>query len=114
VGRDISTDYNLFLEAIAGLMVIDKNGNLVYINDQCADYIKVDREKSIGKYITNVFPPSNMQNLLKGKNKYNTNFYFTDGRMSISTQVQLLPPKRQFISFTSFAVVTIHTMRRSK
>lgn len=89
MGRDISTDYNLFLEAIAGLMVIDKNGDLVYINDQCADYIKVDREKSIGKYITNVFPPSNMQNLLKGKNKYNTNFYFTDGRMSISTQVQL-------------------------
>lgn len=79
----------MFLEAIAGLMVIDKNGNLVYINDQCADYIKVDKEKSIGKYITSVFPPSNMQNLLKGKNKYNTNFYFTDGRMSISTQVQL-------------------------
>lgn len=89
MARDISTDYKLFLDAIAGLMVIDKNGDLVYINDQCADYIKVDKEKSIGKYITNVFPPSNMQNLLKGKNKYNTNFYFTDGRMSISTQVQL-------------------------
>ncbi len=89
MARDISTDYKLFLDAIAGLMVIDKNGDLVYINDQCADYIKVDKEKSIGKYITNVFPASNMHNMLKGKNKYNTNFYFTDGRMSISTQVQL-------------------------
>lgn len=87
--KDISTDYKLFLDAIAGLMVIDKNGDLVYMNDQCADYIKVDKDKAIGKYITNVFPSSVMQNLLKGKNKYNTNFYFTDGRMSISTQVQL-------------------------
>ena len=48
MARDISTDYELFLDAVAGLMVIDKNGNLVYINDQCADYIKVDKEKSIG------------------------------------------------------------------
>lgn len=86
---DIGRDYDLFLDAIGGLMVIDKNGNVVYMNEQCADYIKVDREKVIGKYVTDVFPPSNMQNLLKGSNKYNTNFYFRDGRMSVSTQTQL-------------------------
>lgn len=86
---DISKDYDLFLDAIAGLMVIDKQGNVVYMNEQCADYIKVDREKIIGKYVTDVFPPSNMQNLLKGPNKFNTNFYFCDGRMSVSTQTQL-------------------------
>lgn len=82
-------DYELFLEAIAGLMVIDKDGNLVYINDQCADYINVDREKSIGKYITDVFPPSIMHKMLDGDSKYSTNFYFHDCRMSVSTQVQL-------------------------
>lgn len=86
---DISNDYQLFLDAITGLMVIDKDGNVVYMNDQCADYIKVDWEKCKGKYVTEVFPPSNMQNMLKGKNKYHTNFYFHDGRMSVSTQVQL-------------------------
>lgn len=86
---DISKDYKLFLDAIAGLMVIDKNGDVVYMNEQCADYIKVDREKVMGKYVTDVFPPSNMHKLLKGKNKFNTNFYFCDGRMSVSTQAQL-------------------------
>ena len=86
---EISKDYSLYLDAIAGLMVIDKHGNVVYMNEQCADYIKVDREKVLGKYVTNVFPPSNMQNLLKGQNKFNTNFYFHEGRMSISTQAQL-------------------------
>lgn len=87
--KKISKDYELFLEAIAGLMVIDKDGNLVYINDQCADYINVDREKSIGKYITDVFPPSIMHKMLDSNSKFSTNFYFHDCRMSVSTQVQL-------------------------
>lgn len=86
---DISKDYELFLEAVAGLMVIDKEGRLVYINDQCADYIKVDRNKSIGKPVTEVFPPTNMQKMLKSSNKFDTNFYFHNCRMSVSTQVQL-------------------------
>lgn len=89
MAKDISKDYELFLEAVAGLMVIDKDGRLVYINDQCADYIKVDRNKSIGRPVVEVFPPTNMQNMLKGNSKYDTNFYFHNCRMSVSTQVQL-------------------------
>lgn len=86
---DISKDYSLFLEAIAGLMVINAEGKVVYMNEQCADYIKVDKEKVIGQDVKKVFPPTNMLNMLKGQNKYNTNFYFEDGRMSVSTQTQL-------------------------
>lgn len=85
----IDKDYELFLDNITGLMVINSDGNVVYMNNQCADYIKYDNKKAIGKYITEVFPPSNMQNLLKGKKTVNTDFYFCDGRMSVSTQVQL-------------------------
>lgn len=85
----IDRDYDLFLDAITGLLVIDSHGNVVYMNEQCADYIKVDREKSIGKYITDVFPPSVMPAVLKGRDKYNTCFYFQDGRISVSSQVQL-------------------------
>lgn len=85
----IDHDYELILENILGLMVINTEGSLVYINRQCADYIKVDREKSIGKHIKEVFPPSIMPNLLKGDKAFNTDFYFCDGRMSVSIQVQL-------------------------
>lgn len=85
----IDRDYDLFLDAITGLLVIDSHGNVVYMNEQCADYIKVDREKSIGKYVTDVFPPSVMPAVLKGRDKYNTCFYFQDGRISVSSQVQL-------------------------
>lgn len=86
---DIKNDYELFLNAIAGLMVIDAKGKLIFINDRCAEYIKVDKEASIGKYITDVFPQSTMQNLLTGDKSYDINFYFVDGRMSASTQIQL-------------------------
>lgn len=86
---DISKDYSLFLEAITGLMVIDNNEKVVYMNEQCADYIKVDKDKVLGQDVKKVFPPTNMPNMLKGQNKYNTCFYFEDGRMSVSTQTQL-------------------------
>lgn len=82
-------DYKLMLEAIPGLMVIDTEGKLVYINDQCADYIKASKEKIIGKDVREVFSTSVMPDLLKGDNKYNVNFYFEEGRMSLSSQVQL-------------------------
>ncbi|MEL7655602.1 MAG: sigma 54-interacting transcriptional regulator, partial [Bacillota bacterium] len=85
----IDKDYEFFLENILGLMVINAEGNVVYMNRQCADYIKMDQEKSIGKYITEVFPPSKMQKLLTGDKVINTDFYFCDGRMSVSTQAQL-------------------------
>ena len=85
----IEKDYEFFLENVLGLMVIDHEGKVVYMNRQCADYIKEDKEKSMGKYITKVFPPSKMQELLKGNKALDTDFYFHDGRMSVSTRAQL-------------------------
>ncbi len=85
----IDKDYEFFLENILGLMVINAEGKVVYMNRQCSDYIKMDQEKSLGKYITDVFPPSKMQELLTGDKTINTDFYFYDGRMSVSTQAQL-------------------------
>lgn len=86
---ELGKDYKLFLDHICGLMVIDQQGKVVYINDQCADYIKVDAQRSIGKPIKKVFAPSTMEKLLQGDTAYHTNFYFDEGRMSVSTQVQL-------------------------
>lgn len=78
------------LDTIAGLMVINKNGQVVYMNERCADYIKVDREKSIDRDVNEVFPPSTMKDLLKGDKRYNITFYFTEGRMSASSQFQIV------------------------
>lgn len=82
-------DYKLFLEHILGTMVIDAEGKLVYISRQCADYIEVDIDESLGKPVNEVFPPSKMMELLKGNKPINTDFYFHEGRMSVSTQAQI-------------------------
>ena len=89
LNRDINNEYELFLEHIYGLLVIDKEGKVVYINGQCSDYINVDKVKSIGKDVLKVFPPSKMKEMLSGDRLSNTDFYFYDGRMSVSTQVKI-------------------------
>ncbi len=85
----LGKDHQLILEHILGLMVMDTEGKLVYINRQCADYIKVDQEKSMDQDINEVFPPSKMKGLLHGDKNVNTEFYFYDGRMSVSAQSQI-------------------------
>lgn len=89
MGIELKDNFKLFLENIFGVMVIDTDRKVVYINRQCADYLKKDRDWCIGKDIHEVFPPSNMHKLLTGDKLYNTGFYFHEGRMSISTQIQL-------------------------
>lgn len=85
----LNKDYEMFLEALSGLLIIDKDCKLVYMNSQCADYIKADKDKSIGRHIRDVFPPTTMPEMLKGEKRFNLQFYFTEGRMSVSNQVQL-------------------------
>ncbi|SDK12734.1 sigma-54 interaction domain-containing protein [Natronincola ferrireducens] len=82
-------DYKFFLENILGLMIINTDGKVTYMNQQCAEYIKVDLKKSLNKSVNEVFPPSKMMELLQGDKVFNTDFYFHEGRMSVSTQVQL-------------------------
>ena len=86
---DISKDYELFLEHILGLMVIDTEGTLVYMNDQCARYIEVDRDRSIGRPIGQVFPPSTMMRMLDASAETDADFYFSEGRVSFTRRTQL-------------------------
>jgi transcriptional regulator with PAS, ATPase and Fis domain len=86
---NISNDYELFLEHVLGLMVIDHEGNLIYMNNQCAEYIDVDREASIGKPIREVFPPSTMEQTLTSDEDTDSDFYFSDGRVSFTRRTKL-------------------------
>lgn len=82
-------EFRLFLDHVLGLMVIDLDGNLIYMNQQCADYIKVDLESSIGQNIKKVFPPTTMLDMLTNDKEIDSDFYFADGRISYSTQLKL-------------------------
>lgn len=83
-------DYERILDHILGLMVVDRYGNLTYMNKQCADYIKVDQKTSIGKPVGEVFPATKLDEVLRGNKTHNTEFYFHEGRMSVSLQAQII------------------------
>ncbi|MDR1068392.1 MAG: sigma 54-interacting transcriptional regulator [Clostridiales Family XIII bacterium] len=85
---DIET-LKLILDHVLGLMVIDVDGKVTYMNRQCADYIHVDLETSIGKPIEVVFPPTTMRDMLSRDEDMDSDFYFAEGRVSFSTRQKL-------------------------
>lgn len=82
-------EYKFFLDHINGLMVVNENGRLIYMNRQCADYICVNLEASIGKPVEEVFPPTKMRQFMKESTSPVLQFYFVDGRASASLDVPL-------------------------
>jgi transcriptional regulator with PAS, ATPase and Fis domain len=85
-------DYDMLkmiLNHVLGLMVIDEGGTLIYMNQQCADYIDVDLESSIGRPVGEVFPPTTMTEMLTNKEEIDSDFYFAEGRTSFSSRLKM-------------------------
>lgn len=81
-------DIELYLESIPGVIVIDMTGEIVYVNNQCADYFSLKKEYLMGKHILEVFPDTKMIDGLK-KNDVGLEFYNTNLGIGISIQVPL-------------------------
>lgn len=82
-------DLLFYMDQIPGLMIVDKSGELVYLSQQCADYMHLDREHSVGRHIEEVFPQSKMMEVVRKKESMTTDFYEADGRISWSTRLPL-------------------------
>lgn len=85
-------DYKLFLEHVPGLLAIDMEGNIVYMSEQCADYLRVDLEGSIGKKVDHVFPYTKMLEGLKS-DKVQIVFYNSNVGIGISVHVPVYKGK---------------------
>ena len=81
-------DFELFLEHVSGAWVIDMEGTIVYMNNQCAQYLEVDRNDSIGKKAIEVFPYTKMIEGLK-KDKAEIVFYNSNVGIGISVLVPI-------------------------
>jgi len=55
----------LYLDHIPRALAIDMDGRIIYMNNQCADYLMVNRYESLGKMIIDVFPYTQMIEGLK-------------------------------------------------
>ena len=54
-----------YFNQIPGLIMIDMEGTVFYINDQCARYFQTRKEDFLGKYIKDVFPETKMMENLE-------------------------------------------------
>lgn len=82
-------DLLFYMNQVPGLMITDQCGTLIYLSQQCADYMHLDKEASIGKHIEEVFPQSKMMDVINKKESITTDFYEADGRISWSTRLPL-------------------------
>ena len=78
-----------YMDQIPGLMIVDKSGELIYLSQQCADYMHLDKEKSVGRHIEEVFPQSKMMDIIHKREPVTTDFYEAQGRISWSTRIPL-------------------------
>lgn len=77
-----------FFNQIPGLMMIDMEGIVFYINDQCAEYFQVRKEDFLGKHVKDVFPETKMIEGLE-KDEPNVVFYNSFLGIGISMHVPL-------------------------
>lgn len=90
--KKLGMDYEdllFYMDQIPGLMIVDKSGELVYLSQQCADYMDLKKETSIGRHIEEVFPQSKMMDIIYKKEPITTDFYEAQGRISWSTRLPL-------------------------
>lgn len=66
MAKQISCDeLREYIEQVPGLVMIDLNGIVTFVNDQCASYFGIKKDKIIGNPIMDVFPDSKMVESLK-------------------------------------------------
>ncbi|MEG0156713.1 MAG: sigma 54-interacting transcriptional regulator, partial [Anaerovoracaceae bacterium] len=80
-------NYSLIFDHLPGAMVINLQGEIVYLNEQCADYIGVNQKESLGRPVNEVFPKTQMMKNL-GIQKPKIVFYNSFG-VGISVHLPL-------------------------
>ncbi len=84
-------DYDLIMENVYGLVTIDMDGIVTYINRQVCDFCGIDYEwASSGRHVNEVFPFSKMTDTLKTGEPSNMEFYHYNGITSASMRHPLI------------------------
>lgn len=63
--KDLDHYLESFFEQIPGLVMIDMEGIVFYVNDQCAEYFQRSKEEILNRHITESFPETKMLEGLK-------------------------------------------------
>ena len=75
-----------YLESIPGVVVIDMNGIVTYINQQCADYFGRTKDEALGAHILETFPKSKM---IEGLERDEPELVFYSSYLGIGITIQV-------------------------
>lgn len=81
-------DIDLYIEHVPGLVAIDTDGIVVFVNEQCCQYFKKPKNEILGKHILQTFPESKMIDALN-IDEPEIAFYRSHLGIGISIQVPL-------------------------
>ena len=78
-----------YLNQVPGVVVINMDGIITYVNDQCIDYFGVEKENAMHRHITAVFPETLMIEALETCEKPEVVYYNSYLGIGISVHVPL-------------------------
>ena len=87
-------DYQFLLESIDGLVVVDREGTILVMEDALARscYVngqQMDKDKAVGRNIMDVIPTTNIMRCFDQKEIQVADYYFVEGRTIVSTRKPL-------------------------
>ncbi|MGG1396665.1 sigma 54-interacting transcriptional regulator [Bacillus salipaludis] len=93
---------HLILENIDGLVVVDKNAKIIYMNQKTADSIKVDLKEIIGKHVHDVIPTTKIHKTVEMKTPAIADPYFLENATLISTRYPIYEKDGTFFGVVEY------------
>ncbi|WP_257350659.1 sigma-54 interaction domain-containing protein [Pseudalkalibacillus decolorationis] len=97
-------DYQLILENIDGLVVVDKGAKIVYMNEKLAKSVKADPKKIIGKHIKDVIPTTKVHLAVETRKPSIADWYVLENHTIISTRYPIYNNEGQFFGVVEYDV----------
>lgn len=79
----------LVFEQIHGVIIVDTNARVLYINKQWADLIGVDRNESVGKHVKEMLPSTKMDIIVQTGKPMNSDLFELKGHTYVCKRVPL-------------------------
>ncbi|MDM5222389.1 sigma 54-interacting transcriptional regulator [Peribacillus sp. NJ11] len=94
----------LIFEHIDGLIVVDKEAKIIYMNQKTANSIRVNPKEVVGKHIKDVIPTTKIHCTVETMKPDLTDAYFLDDCTIISTRYPIFDDDNQFFGVVEYDV----------
>jgi PAS domain S-box-containing protein len=76
--------------AFEWLVVVDKEGHIIYINENYCKFLEVDRDKAIGAHVTNVIENTRMHKVVESAKEEVADLQYIKGNYMIANRIPIV------------------------